>query len=276
MSTRTLGVRLSVTDKILVTVVIILFGIHMTASKTAFLLLTCSNIDASIPATVIAAAPSEAAGTVSAAMLDRLPAGCTAEQSGRRLLMDLEVCCHNPDALAIMYGLGIPGVVLYAIGIPVVAGTVLYRSRDAMHDPRKRATLGFLTAGLKQEHQYWESVIMLRKVGIAAVAVLLAPQGAAIQTYAALLLVFVLTVVHTAVKPFAKPVLNRLELAALVTAFVTFECGLFITSTSVDELGKQLATAAIFIANVAFLLGAMGMVGAAWCRQSGGRPKVQS
>jgi hypothetical protein len=117
---------------------------------------------------------------------------------------------------------------------------------------------------------------MLRKVGIAAVAVLLAPQGAAIQTYAALLLVFVLTVVHMAVEPFAKPVLNSLELAALVTAFVTFECGLFITSPSVGELGKQLATAAIFVANVVFLLGAMGMVGAAWCRRRGARPKVQS
>ena len=144
-----------------------------------------------------------------------------------------------------------------------------------MHDPRMRATLGFLTAGLKQDHQYWESVIMLRKVAIAAVAVILSPQGPAIQTYAALLVVFVLTVVHALVQPFAELVLNRLELAALVTAFVTFECGLFITSPSVEMLGQQLATLAIFVVNIGFLALALAMVARSWWFQRLGRVKAR-
>ena len=269
LSPRTLGVKLTVWDKLAVTTIIILFAVHMTVSKTSLQLLTCTSIDKGLPpasaSTATAAAgnassSSAASEVVGAASLQQLPSGCPAEAAGRRLQGDLEVCCNDPESLAWMFGLGLPGVAVYALGIPLGMMWLLVRSRYRMEDPKVRATLGFLAAGLKPETLYWESVIMLRKASVAAVAVFLSPQGAAIQTYAALLVVFAMSMVHALVQPFALAVLNRLELWALVTAFVTFECGLFITSPEVSQVGKELTTVAIFVANVGFLVAVVGIV----------------
>jgi len=251
------GVKLTVWDKVLVTGVVIAFVVHMSMTKASLQLLTCRTVayDSQVPVSGGASQAQDAHG-------------CSAGNPNRRLLADLEVCCGDPESQVMMYGLGFPGLVVYAFGIPFLAAWMLWYRRERLsEEARTIATLGFLYAGFKKEAYFWESVIMLRKVAIAAVAVFLAPAGAAIQTYAGLMVIFCLTSAHLLMNPFERPVLNRLEFGALVTAFLTFECGLFVNDSGTDVALAQTATVGIFVVNGLFLLAVLIVVSGAgqWC-----------
>ena len=62
-----------------------------------------------------------------------------------------------------------------------------------------------------------------------------------------------MAVLQAAMQPFSSSAMNRLELGALVTAFVTFDAGLFLGSPTASETAKSFVNATVFIANVVFL-----------------------
>jgi len=182
--------RLEYWDKLLVTVVVLMFMMHMTVTQASLSLLTCHDIE---PAVQLAA---EGAGGDSDDNSESVPPGCPTDHPSRRMYHDLDLCCYDPKVQSFMYGLGIPGVLLYATGIPVVAGYLLYNARDRLDEPRVVATLGFLQEGYKRESYFWEVVIMIRKMLVALVVVFLEPWGARMQTYAALVILFFMFGMH--------------------------------------------------------------------------------
>jgi len=184
---------------------------------------------------------------------------CDPEQSASRVSGDLELCCSDPTVQTFTLGVGIPAVLIYAIGIPISAAALLACNKARLDDKHVRATLGFLYAGYRTETFYWEAVVMLRKALVAGIAVFLAPAGPAIQTYAALLLMFALAVLQVTSRPFKFEALNRLELWSLISAFMTFVCGLFLTDSHSTDGVKVLATLVIFTLNIVTLLGVMGV-----------------
>lgn len=171
----------------------------------------------------------------------------------RVLLHDMAVDCSSGTALTFRYAIGLPFFVLYSIGVPVLVGAMMYTYRVQLQDPAIGRKFYFLFAGFRTEAVYWESVVALRKVGIAVIAVFLRPVGIDVQAYCALILVFVGVVVHSRAWPYQSRVLNMLELMCLCTQFVTFYCGLFLISPSVDRSGKETATSIILLSNSACL-----------------------
>ena len=181
--------RLSYATKVTVTMIVVAFVLHITVTDTSLGLLTCSDIEPSFRL-------GDEAGNANTTGIASTVPGCPAGTEHRRLVRDLNVCCEDPEAMAFTYGLGIPGVVLYAIGIPLGTLALLLYYKDQMHMPNTRALLSFLRAGFRRQVLFWEVVIMLRKFSIAAVVVFLEPFGVRIQTYAALAILFAVTVAH--------------------------------------------------------------------------------
>jgi hypothetical protein len=244
-------VKLNVWDKVKLTCIVVGFSVHMSVTKASLALLTCTDIDHE---GVVAS------GTVSAAAAASPLLGrdsCTGRDTSRRLAAELSICCWDTRALAWMYGLGFPGLAVYAFGIPAVTALILWHNKARLNtDARVRTTLGFLFLGFRDGAYYWETVTMARKALIATIAVLLAPSGSATQTYAALFVVFLITTAHILVKPYQQALLNNLELGGLIAAFVTFECGLFLSDPKVGPDAAVTATIGIFLANIVFLAAA--------------------
>lgn len=219
-------------------------------------MLTCHDIQPSVDLagglSTIAAnstgAPLEDPGNLTSVALG-LPPGCPVDCPSRRLYHDLDVCCHDPSALGVMYGIGIPATMLYAFGIPIFAGALLYRARDNLDDTRVVATLGFLQEGYRRDQFYWEVVIMARKLIVVCIAVFLEPWGAAVQTYVAMTNVFAFTALHAFYQPFRDRDLNLLELFALISAFLTFVCGLFLFDSVTGDGVRVLATMVVVLLN---------------------------
>lgn len=187
-------------DRVVVTCIVMATMLHMTVTQTSLSLLTCTTIEAEEQLGTADLSGTTDTGVVQTPeALQALPDGCPAEHPARRLLRDFNVCCHDPHALSFMFGAGISGVLLYAIGIPLGSAALLCWVRNKKGDPRLRAMLGFLQAGYKDTTYYWEVVIMLRKVGVASVAVFLEPFGVGVQTYAVVGMLFGLAILHVAI-----------------------------------------------------------------------------
>jgi hypothetical protein len=245
-------VELSVTQRVILTVVVMLFMIHMSVTKASLELLTCQSLgQLGKGATRLDGTdmpPGEGGG------------GCSTAEAVRRVSGDLELCCTESSVQTFTLGLGIPAMLIYAIGIPVGAFVLLWLNRQQLNNRRVRATLGFLYTGYRPEAYYWETVVMVRKALIASIAVFLAPFGASIQTYASILLVVSLMMLQLGVRPFRFEALNRLEMGSLLSAFVTFECGLFLTDPNTSETIRVIATMGVFVVNLVTLLGVVGVI----------------
>jgi hypothetical protein len=101
---------------------------------------------------------------------------------------------------------------------------------------------------------YWEIVIMGRKVALTTVAVALAPAGLDIQVIVAVTVLFSAALLHTSVKPYKMPILNRCELLSLVVAFMTLVGGLLLDSPRVTGNVKQGVTVLLVLQNVLLLV----------------------
>merc|ERR1711903_369239 len=98
------------------------------------------------------------------------------EIAGKRLLVgDYDVDCDDPANTGWIYGMGLSGLLLYGAGIPLGSFIVMWRRRARLSEASIRRKFGFLYVTYSAEAWYWELVILLRKVGLAVIAVMLQP-----------------------------------------------------------------------------------------------------
>ena len=154
---------------------------------------------------------------------------CVNIEDGTYLRKDVQLECYTSEHFAFLFTVGIPGVIGYVIGIPVVTFWVLYRRRFKLNiegpaGEATRKTYGFIYQGYGIF--YWEVVIMLRKVSMVIVAVFGLRATVQTQALMALLVVLLAAAAHVQLKPFDVQILDKLELYGLLTGalrlFVNF------------------------------------------------------
>ena len=160
------------------------------------------------------------------------------------------------DALHYRYAMAaaLPGVVLWGICTPAGALVFLVRYRKMLDSVDIRVRLGFLYNGYHAQKYYWEFVILYRKVLIIVFSVFLATVSVSVQALGAMLIFIVAFVMQMKKTPYLTPVLNALELRAILVGAVTIYCGLFFLTT-VGDTTSQLALFMVIVAvNTYFLL----------------------
>ncbi len=80
-----------------------------------------------------------------------------------------------------MYSLGVPGWILFIIGIPALLVKVLYQNRHTIGMYETRRLLGVLYNGYRIDLFYWETIIMLKKLMVVGIIYLFQWLGAAVQ-----------------------------------------------------------------------------------------------
>jgi len=180
-------------------------------------------------------------------------------QSLSFLRKDVQLECYTEQHWTYAILLGLPGVICYVIGTPVVTFYVLYQRKHKLTikgpaGDECRKTYGFIYRGYSI--YYWEVVIMSRKISMVIVAVFGLRASVQTQALMSLFVVLMAGAAHIYAKPFDVPILDRLELYSLVTAFVTLYFGMFFFTSDVEESPFFLAiiTIVIMSTNFAFIL----------------------
>ena len=104
------------------------------------------------------------------------------------LVQDLDIRCWNSEHSVYASGLALPGLILWGIGLPLLAFIFIMKNRKHLEDDRVKARFQFLLVGYKPNLYYWEFVIMYRKMGIVLISVFLSTVGDGVQGLAAFLM----------------------------------------------------------------------------------------
>ena len=112
---------------------------------------------------------------------------CKEIEGVNRLYEDLEEKCYEGSHLLMILTVSVPGLIVWAIGIPVFALCKILRNIEKLRYIRKmkialrseavimkhKVRLGFLTSGFDNRYYYWEIVLLFRKTLIVLLIVFL-------------------------------------------------------------------------------------------------------
>jgi hypothetical protein len=79
------------------------------------------------------------------------------EDDTKWVLRDLQVGCYSPTHMRWLFAVGIPGAVLYPVGIPLGAAFILYSHRNDLETRPVKKKFGFLYSGFHPKYYVWES-----------------------------------------------------------------------------------------------------------------------
>eukprot|EP00349_Pseudokeronopsis_sp_Brazil_P012001 CAMPEP_0202978386 /NCGR_PEP_ID=MMETSP1396-20130829/84826_1 /ASSEMBLY_ACC=CAM_ASM_000872 /TAXON_ID= /ORGANISM="Pseudokeronopsis sp., Strain Brazil" /LENGTH=161 /DNA_ID=CAMNT_0049717339 /DNA_START=282 /DNA_END=767 /DNA_ORIENTATION=- len=85
----------------------------------------------------------------------------------------------HPDIVQYMFsfGVGIPGIIIWGLGIPFFAALLLSQVKNKLNLPETKEKFGFLYRGYKKQFYYWETIIMYRKIILIFIQVFLQIYG---------------------------------------------------------------------------------------------------
>ena len=90
---------------------------------------------------------------------------------------ELSEQCWQGDQLRFSMTVGLLGIFLWSVGIPILSVLLLRRNRNSLEEPAVKEKFGFLYNGYAAHSYYWEAFMSLRKVLIAFISIFLTSEG---------------------------------------------------------------------------------------------------
>jgi hypothetical protein len=115
---------------------------------------------------------------------------------------DLEEPCYKSGSrhIAMLWGVAIPALLLYALGMPLGIFIIMWRARHRLDTNKYRFRLGLLYSGYRSDRWWWELVVSARKVMIISLASFGFNED--VQVHLVLGLMLMLLVCHYTFQPF--------------------------------------------------------------------------
>ena len=170
------------------------------------------------------------------------------------------VCYTKEHKRAVMFGFIFLG--LYTFGLPLQAFFQMWSNRHRLLQRRMRVRYFFLCNNYRTSVFWYECFGMFRKAVITATVTLL-QDDVSVQVFTVSLVSLVFLTVHTHFKPYAVPMLNELETAALFISAVTLSsCTFFYFKnfSGGNDLYESALSWAIIVMSVLFMIWSLLLV----------------
>ena len=100
--------------RIISTIIVVLFLVHPTITTISFNAFNCQNIDGK-----------------------------------SRLFDDLEILCYKGNHNILSFGVAMPSIIIWGLGIPTIAFVLIYQNRKQLHLIDVKGKFGFLYSGYR-------------------------------------------------------------------------------------------------------------------------------
>eukprot|EP00347_Sterkiella_histriomuscorum_P005180 403357590 len=169
------------------------------------------------------------------------------------LQTDLQIKCWGKSHLTWSLGIGISGIILWVVGIPVLGFIYLQRNQKILDDPIFFEKYKMMYQGLKKEYFYWEFANILRKVFLISVNVFLNLYPNIFKALLSLLTLSIFMRIQSNIQPYKNPVLNQLEKREIMTSIITFFGALYFVNQEISDTIQSIAFSMIVLVNIWFL-----------------------
>ena len=120
----------------------------------------------------------------------------------RYLMADLEEQCFVGRHLDYVLLLSIPQLVLVVLGLPLLGIIIILKNNHHFERYNFRIRYGLLYLGYRENREWWEGVIVFRKISIVIIGAFGSLIGVDLQAYMALFVIFISIMIHLIGKPF--------------------------------------------------------------------------
>ena len=153
----------------------------------------------------------------------------------QRVEMDIRTECWSPQHLKwifilgksfIFMILGIPMLIIYAIGFPVAIFIILYANRSRLNDPKVLSYFILLYQGLRSERYYWELVNTFRKFVLLSLQVFIPNNFKVVKSLIGSIVLFLSSVIQARFKPFKIGAVSELEHREMISSILTLYGGI--------------------------------------------------
>lgn len=167
--------------------------------------------------------------------------------SGKYWTRDTSVECFKGSHAVLTYSLIIPMIAIALFAFPIGSTIYLYfkRRADKLNTVFVKEKFGFMYTAYKPECFYWDSIVMMRKAGLALAIVFGASLGGNMQGLIAACILTFAVFLQSQFSPFAAPFqdFNLIEVFSLLVSQLTFIFGLFLNDERISQTGRTLVSA---------------------------------
>ena len=136
------------------------------------------------------------------------------------------------------------------VGAPLLVWALLYKNRKRLGDSRVATMFGFLLDGYREECWWWEFIVLLRKIPIAAIAYMGGASAFAQSAFASTILSISLAA-HCFAWPYEEKTLNTLEALGLLALLISQQGGMvhfyYQQSDERDEIKQAVSVTTIIV-----------------------------
>jgi len=102
---------------------------------------------------------------------------CTEIEGVSYLVKNTNITCFDQRHFQIILLLGIPNLVIWIFGVPLLIFYILYSRRKELDNSDNLRTYGFWYLGLKRDIFYWELLLEVKKLLMILIAVDISKMG---------------------------------------------------------------------------------------------------
>ncbi|CAI2364782.1 unnamed protein product [Moneuplotes crassus] len=146
------------------------------------------------------------------------------DKEDSRMMMHMDYKCFSGDHLKWIFLVGFPILVIWVIGMPVIAFIILYKKRSTLDSPQKQKYLLLLYQGLKNDAFYWELVNTFRKFLVLSFNIFLSTYDPYYRILGAIISLVILMRIQERLKPYKKDSNNRIEVIGVAAGILTLYC----------------------------------------------------
>ena len=168
-----------------------------------------------------------------------------------KVRIDSDVTCYSMEHLKWCLLLGLPILIIWVVGMPVIALVLMYKNIRKEGDNKIREYFLILNQGLKEKNFYWEFVNSLRKVWI--LVSFLFPFNYQILFSTSLLIIT--WRLQSYLKPYKSKEKNEIEMLGINVGIVTLLWGLIFSEDDGNNANLNLIALSVLVfLNVVFIL----------------------
>ena len=144
--------------------------------------------------------------------------------------------CWKDKHLFWISAIGVPIIVVWVIGTPLIGFLYLLRKRKVLDQQILLSRYRMIYQGLKTNLFYWEFVNILRKTFLVAVNAFLSMYPDIFKALLSLLFLSVFMRIQKKLEPYKNPVINALESREILTTIITFYGALYFVSEEISDV----------------------------------------
>eukprot|EP00741_Cyanophora_paradoxa_P000303 tig00000403_g294.t1 len=165
---------------------------------------------------------------------------------GRRLLFvdNMALDCASALHRRFMFFGGIPGVLAYSFGLPLLAFFALWSNRRRLRSKSVRVRYNFMYRGYREEYYLWEFLVVVRKVAMVFISVFLFGNGE-LQTSIGLGVMGIALLLSCRFRPYDSAALQWLDIASLGSNCFSLYVGVFFYAQPAGTDGSALTVASV-------------------------------